>query len=614
MAWSGYVATDDTATANFTGTIIRTATIGGAVTADGDPIMDIEVMIEGEHAPDDSTTVTDADGTYVFDGLRKGDYTVSIANPDEEVYDFQTTERETKVAVGQERDDVSFAGSVLRSISGQVHVEGHPLEGVAVVLSGDDDDTMVTDADGMYMFDGLRKGDYTVSITNPDADRYVFEVIEVGIDGRDFDETQIVDFSGEHVRDASISGTLFLDEIDKNGDRDDGEPVFDGAAATMAKLILEDEYGNVSRAGADSTGAYEFIGLKAGTYTLRHDTNSDLGLANAGYAFAGDPDGVSRELTGTSEETVDLPYEITKQTINIGAVMANKSVTTTTGVEGVRFDVYPNLAAAQEGNDVLGSGTTAANGMAAVTFARADDYGDGGPETPTDGVVVVKVDPENSTYQDDLVILDPSGRFVAEFEFTERTADATSAVKLVNTASQFRWSVKSANREVGGEPLEGWTVSVTSGNETLKSLLVTGADGYATTGEDDIPVAEIPREYTVVLGRRGPARHNRGGVGEQRGAVVHAHRARSPRRRRRRHRRDLGQLDHAVALLRLLPRGGRAARPYGQPGRRRRAPRPSSGRRSPRGRRELDVQIPGRRRPQCNIRSGITTATPILRT
>ena len=503
VAWSGYVATDDTAAVNFTGTIIRTAIIGGEVTADGDPVIDAEVMIEGEHAPDDNTMVTDADGTYMFDGLRKGDYTISITNPDEEMYDFPTTERETRVAVGQEQDDVSFAGSVLRSIGGQVHVEGHPLEGVTVMLLGDGDDSTTTDADGMYMFDGLRKGDYTVSITNPYADRYVFEVIEVTVNGRDSDKAEVVDFSGEHVRDASISGTLFLDELDKNGDRDDGEPVFEGAAATMAKLILEDEGSGVWHASATAEGTYEFTDLKAGTYTLTHDTASNGDLYNAGYGFAGDSAGVTVELTGTSEETVDLPYEITKQTLNIGAVLANEDTVTATGVEGVAYKVYPNLAAAQGGRDLLGSGTTAASGIAAVTFARANDYGPGGPGTPSDGLVVVEVDADRSDYHNDLLVLDPSSRYEVVFASTERTSDANGAIKLVNTASRFRWSVRSADREVGGKPLAGWTATVTGGDATLS--LATGANGYAyaTTGEDAIPVAEIPREYTVVLDAEG---------------------------------------------------------------------------------------------------------------
>ena len=501
VAWSGYVATDDTAMVDFVGTIIRTAMIGGTVTAGGDPMMDVEVMIEGKYAPEDSTMMTDADGEYMFDGLRKGDYTISITNPDAELYDFPTTEREVSVSVGQVQDDVSFDGSVLRgaSISGQVHAEGSALEGVAVVLSGDADDSTTTDANGEYNFPTLAAGDYAVSITNPDEDRYSFDTTEVAVDDLGSAEARIVDFEAEHVYDASISGMLYLDEDPKNGERDDDEPVFVGATADTTMLILEDGYGNTWSTSADSAGAYAFMGLKAGMYTLMHDTASDGALYNAGYAFAGDTLGVSVELTGTSEETVDLPYTIIKQTLNIGAVMANNDTTTETGVAGVAYEVYPNLKSAQDGDSLLGSGTTAANGMAAVTFLRARDFGPGGPGTPSDGVVIIAVNVGDSDYHDDLTPLDVNSRYEAVFAFTERTTDANGAVKLVNTAANFGWSVMSADMEVGGEALAGWWTTATATGGDFTHTMAAGSNGSAMASESDIPVADIPKSYTVML-------------------------------------------------------------------------------------------------------------------
>ena len=498
VAWTGYVATDSTAMVDFTGTIIRTAMIGGMVTADGKALMDVDVMIEGMHAPDDNMAMTDADGMYMFDGLRKGDYTISITNPDMEMYDFPTTASDINVAVGQVQDDVSFDGSILRgaSISGQVNAEGHALGGVAVMLSGDDDGETTTDANGEYNFPTLAGGDYTVSITNPDPDMYVFAVAEKDVDGLGSDEARIVDFSGEYVHEASVSGTLFLDEVDKNGEMDDGEPVFEGPAATMAVLILKNEDGDMWSDTATAEGSYSFMGLKAGMYTLMHDAASDPGLDAAGYAFAGDTAGVMVELTGTSDEMVDLPYAITKQTMNIGAVMGNRIVTTTTGVAGVHYDVYPNLAAAQSGSDLLGSGVTPRSGMAAVTFDRADDYGPGGKGTPTDGVVVVVPDTAKSKLHADLRMRDGQ-YYEAVFDLTERTSDAMSAVTVYNTASQFRWGVMRAARAVGGGPLEGWTATVIGGDSLYSDT--TAWNGYAMVAEDSIPYASIPRTYTVLL-------------------------------------------------------------------------------------------------------------------
>ena len=59
------------------------------VTVDGEAMGGVMVTLTGDHAGDDNTMMTDADdGTYGFDGLRKGDYTVTITNPDAEAYSF----------------------------------------------------------------------------------------------------------------------------------------------------------------------------------------------------------------------------------------------------------------------------------------------------------------------------------------------------------------------------------------------------------------------------------------------------------------------------------------------------------------------------------------------
>ena len=498
VAWSAYVATDDTAAADFTGTIIRTAKISGEVTADGNPVMDVEVMISDMHAddtiPPHDTTMTDADGMYMFDDLRKGDYTISITNPDPEMYDFRKTESDIEVTVGQEHDDVSFAGSITRkaNIEGLVHVEGDPLAGVVVMVEDDDDNTMTdtTGTQGRYNIRGLGAGDYTVSITNPDTVMYAFDTTEFAVDDLGSGERRIVDFGGEYVYDASISGTLFLDEVDKNGSRDDGEPVFEGKSAELAKLTLEDANGDMWSAKADTSGAYAFMGLKAGTYTLMHDSTSDAALAAAGFAFAGDTLGVTVELTGTSEETVDLAYEITKQTINVWALMGRRDTVTATGVTGVAFDVYPNLAAAQQKDSKLklGSGKTTAKGWAAVTFDRADE---------SDGTVVVNIDGK-STHHKDLVVLDD--RIEVNYALTERTTDAMAEpVRLVNTKAAFRWKVMSDTAtEVGGYALSGWTASVTGGLAT-HAKVASKTGGYASVSEDSIPLAKIPMKYTVKL-------------------------------------------------------------------------------------------------------------------
>ncbi len=71
----------ETATVDFTGSYIRTATITGVVTATGTPLGGIAVKVTG--GPDNVTknSVTNAGGEYFATGLRAGNYTVTITPP-----------------------------------------------------------------------------------------------------------------------------------------------------------------------------------------------------------------------------------------------------------------------------------------------------------------------------------------------------------------------------------------------------------------------------------------------------------------------------------------------------------------------------------------------------
>ena len=181
------------------------------------------VMLSGDEG--EKADTTDADGAYSFPGLRRGEYTVSITNPDEAMYDFRgRTSQKVDLALGQAQTDVSFAGSMVQqsSISGQVTVEGAALAGVTVTLGGAGDDTRTTGDDGLYAFLNLGSGTYTVSMANPDSAAYSFDTEPVEVTLGNTDE-QTHNFGGTHTREASISGMLFVDEGTKNDLHDDGE-------------------------------------------------------------------------------------------------------------------------------------------------------------------------------------------------------------------------------------------------------------------------------------------------------------------------------------------------------------------------------------------------------
>ena len=214
--------TDMTSEANFPGRINRTASIGGTVTIDGTGRAGVMVMLSGGEG--EKADTTDADGAYNFPGLRRGDYTVSITNPDEAMYNFARTSQDVALGLGQVQTDISFAGSqvLMSSISGTVTVEGAALAGVTVTLGGDGDDEQTTGDNGLYDFDNLGSGTYTVSMANPDDAAYIFDTAPVEVTLGNTDE-QTHDFGGTHTREASVSGMLFVDEGTKNDLHDDGE-------------------------------------------------------------------------------------------------------------------------------------------------------------------------------------------------------------------------------------------------------------------------------------------------------------------------------------------------------------------------------------------------------
>ena len=342
------VMTDSTATVNFAATIIRTASVSGMVTIDGEPMPDIEVTLTGEHAPDDNSKMTGDDGKYSFNELRKGDdYTVTMTNPDDNAYSFPTVATPVNLGVGQAQSGISFAGTRLKraSISGQVYAgENDPVKDVTVTLSGDATGDDMTDDNGEYNFPGLAVGSYTVTMTNPDENAYIFDTPAQDAEIVNNDEFLIVDFAGTHTKTASISGMLFIDEGGQTAlAHDAGEPVLDLDAVLPEDMpglpitLLGPELTSLPTAGfASREGMYEFPGLQAGTYVINVDvetkietdpmtndsaTVEDL-LAGLGYEYTGPSLILVSGLAAAEEKTdVNLPFKITLQTINVGAVM-----------------------------------------------------------------------------------------------------------------------------------------------------------------------------------------------------------------------------------------------------------------------------------------------------
>ena len=533
------VDTDSTATVDFAATIIRTAGVSGMVTVDGDAMAGVEVTLGGDHAPEDNTMTTGDDGMYEFSGLRKGDYTVTMENPDDNLYNFPSTERgPVNLSVGQMQEDISFAGTSLRrgSISGQVHAEGEPIEGVTVTLSGDaldEDQTDMTDGNGEYNFPGLAVGEYEVTIDDP-GDAYDFsgETLTKPSEIVDNDDFNIVDFAGMHARTAMVTGKLFIDEGPDPGEYHSSEPMLDATwAGYVAKelsaalqatgyngipLVLEgpglDDADTLISAGSD--GSYTFPGLVKGTYKVRVDLDIEIpaliraalppgvlpdaietprqALTEAGYELD-DEDAMSVTVEATGDKsvgTVDFPFKITKQTINVGAVMGYASDGIAdddrTKVEGVTLTLYATAEDANAEENALTTMTTGAmgsedepnpnHGVATFEFAREKDKGPGGQDN--DHLVFAKVVEKH----EDLEFAD-NRAIEIQYPATARESDALAAARLVNVQVDILWRVmRNADSKDGADEnsdphrLGGWHVVMGEGEDATTHTTADSAD------------------------------------------------------------------------------------------------------------------------------------------
>ena len=478
--------TDMTAEANFPGMINRTASIGGTVTIDGAGMAGVMVTLDGDEG--DDTRETGADGAYNFPELRRGDYTVSITNPDEAMYNFARTSQDVALGLGQVQTDISFAGSqvLMSSISGTVTVEGAALAGVTVTLGGDGDDEQTTGDNGLYDFDNLGSGTYTVSMANPDDAAYIFDTAPVEVTLGNTDE-QTHDFGGTHTREAKISGMLFVDEGTPNDLHDEGEDPLaaEGVKVTLVgpTLLMRDE------AETDPMGAFTFPELRQGSYQLML-TSPDAAVMDD-FGYGGDASYTIEVGVGADGgATQNLPFDITHQTVNF-AVNLRSGEDEGDALPGAMITLFSDAAGATQ----IATEMTDADGKASIRFER-------------DGRTA------NTVYAD---IAAPEGDYHAAgdkqpvtWESQHRMTGAANAGDIVNLKADFSFSGATVARPdwgedgSGGMPLGDWAIEVTTidADGDMEAVAdaptALGADGSESFSEV-VDAADLPRTYHVVL-------------------------------------------------------------------------------------------------------------------
>lgn len=232
--------------ADFTVRDIVGAEVSGRVLDDeSQPVPGVEVEIAGV-----AETTTGDDGVYVFDEVPAGEHTVLVTPPPGYTIDVPVA----PVIVPENSDDPiavpDFVVVENPTLIGTVQTNGEGLAGVTVTAKTDDVPpvTTVTDADGVYRFERIPEGDYTISITVPEG------YIATGPTSFEQDVTGDVEADVEFAlaRPGAIDGTVVTS----------GDVPVSGIAVTIdgpdGRLQLT----------TDAEGDYALGGLPPGTYTI----------------------------------------------------------------------------------------------------------------------------------------------------------------------------------------------------------------------------------------------------------------------------------------------------------------------------------------------------------
>ena len=277
------------------GTIYRDGNRSGALDAGEKLYEGVTVNLVDADGTVVATTTTDADGTYSFDKLPAGTYSVKVVQDGpiaslEQTGDPDATKDNSSEPITLNNDnpstmDVNFGYIADNSLSGTVYRDDSRngdqdgtepgYSGVTVQLidaSGNVVGTTTTDKDGKYSFSKLPDGTYSVKVVkdgeladteqteDPDATKNnASEPVTLGEDNPTKDH---IDFG--YVPDYSIHGLVYRD-----GDRDETHGVTEKGYANQTVELRDKDGKVVATTTTDANGAYSFSKLPAGDYTVK---------------------------------------------------------------------------------------------------------------------------------------------------------------------------------------------------------------------------------------------------------------------------------------------------------------------------------------------------------
>ena len=277
------------------GTIYRDGNRSGALDAGEKLYEGVTVNLVDADGTVVATTTTDADGSYSFDKLPAGTYSVTVVQDgpiagleqtgDPDATKDNASEPITLNNVNPSTTDVNFGYIADNSLSGTVYRDDSRngdqdgtepgYSGVTVQLldaSGNVVATTTTDANGTYSFSKLPDGTYSVKVVkdgeladteqteDPDATKdNASEPVTLGEDNPTKDH---IDFG--YVPDYSIHGLVYRD-----GDRNETHGATEKGYANQTVELRDKDGKVVATTTTDANGAYSFSKLPAGDYTVK---------------------------------------------------------------------------------------------------------------------------------------------------------------------------------------------------------------------------------------------------------------------------------------------------------------------------------------------------------
>lgn len=258
-----------------------------------------EVRLVSEDGEIDLTQTPAEDGTYFFDGVMPGRYTlhyllgehremakvveggntVAHDGPDTVYGPFEVVMGEAlTLPVAGAVTLGNFSGAVFEDLNanGQWDEGEKALSGAAVTLTPDrtgiEAAQAVTGADGAFDLEGLRPAGYTLTVSLPEG--YIFSCPLEGLAFGTLGEQSLVcawqtltdrtDKAIGAVKPGSISGVIWLDE-NEDGARGEVELLMSGVSLEL----VDERGGTVVKRTASTDQGFRFDNVRPGTYTVR---------------------------------------------------------------------------------------------------------------------------------------------------------------------------------------------------------------------------------------------------------------------------------------------------------------------------------------------------------